>query len=213
MTSAEFVRSGEQRDRLSSRTVRTTGTVRFPQAAVTGRFQIVSAGDDRSRSDLDLGRLGTIRSALSSNRLWVEDNSGGEPMEIRGEMFEQVRLTGSPVIFGDWRRYYDSVSVLREDKFEGKPAYVVELRKKGLPNVTLGVDAQTGDVLVLTTTLILPGLGSVPSTTRFEDYRVVDGVRLPFRQVESNDQLGRTVYEVERVEFDVKVEKELFVLK
>jgi hypothetical protein len=41
----------------------------------------------------------------------------------------------------------------------------------------------------------------------------VDGVRLPFRQVESNEQLGRTVYEIERVEFDVKVEKDLFVLK
>jgi outer membrane lipoprotein-sorting protein len=103
--------------------------------------------------------------------------------------------------------------VLREDKLDSRPAYVVELRKKGLPNLTLGVDPQTGDVLVLTTTLILPGLGNVPSTTRFEDYRVVDGVRLPFRQVESNEQMGRTVYEVERVEFDVKVDDELFVLR
>jgi hypothetical protein len=173
----------------------------------------VSVGADRLRSDIDLGRLGTVRTALSGDRLWVEDNSGGKPMEIRGEMFEQTRLTGSPVIFGDWRRYYDSVSVLREDKFEGRPAYVVELRKKGLPNVTLGVDVQTGDVLVLTTTLIMPGLGSVPSTTRFEDYRVVDGVRLPFRHVESNEQLGRTVYDVERVEFDVEVGNDLFVLR
>jgi hypothetical protein len=143
----------------------------------------------------------------------VQDNSGGKPMEIRGEMFEQTRLISSPVIFGDWRRYYDSVSVVREDKFEGRPAYVVELRKKGLPNVTLGVDVQTGDVLVLTTTLILPGLGSVPSTTRFEDYRLVDGMRLPFRQVESNEQLGRTIYEVERVESDVKVDDGLFTLR
>jgi hypothetical protein len=205
--------SGEQRDRLYSKALRTTGIVRFPQAAIKGQFQIVSAGDGRLRSDLDLGRLGKIRSALNGDRLWVQDNSGGEPMEIRGEMLQQTRLTGSPVLFGDWRRYYDSVSVLREDKFEGKPAYVVELRKKGLPNVTLGVNAENGDLLVMTTTLLLPGLGSVPSTTRFEDYRVVEGVRLPFRQVESNEQLGRTVYEVERVEFDVEVEKELFVLK
>jgi hypothetical protein len=66
---------------------------------------------------------------------------------------------------------------------------------------------------VLTTTLILPGLGSVPSTTRFEDYRLVDGMRLPFRQVESNEQLGRTIYEVERVESDVKVDDGLFTLR
>ncbi len=55
--------------------------------------------------------------------------------------------------------------------------------------------------------------GNVPSTMRFEDYRLVNGVRLPFRQVDSNDQMGRTVYEVERVEFDVKVDDELFVLR
>jgi hypothetical protein len=41
----------------------------------------------------------------------------------------------------------------------------------------------------------------------------VDGVRLPFRQVESNEQLGRTVYDVERVEFDVKVDQNSFVLR
>jgi hypothetical protein len=214
-TVAELLALGSdgKRDRLSSRSLRTTGTVRFPQAAVKGQFWIVSVGADRLRTDIDLGRLGTVRTALSGDRLWVQDNSGGKPMEIRGEMFEQTRLIGSPVIFGDWRRYYDSVSVVREDKFEGRPAYVVELRKKGLPNVTLGVDVQSGDVLILTTTLILPGLGSVPSTTRFEDYRLVDGMRLPFRQVESNEQLGRTIYEVERVESDVKVDDGLFTLR
>ncbi|HET9385603.1 MAG TPA: hypothetical protein VFO67_10675, partial [Gemmatimonadales bacterium] len=65
----------------------------------------------------------------------------------------------------------------------------------------------------LTTTLVMPGLGPVPSTTRFEDYRLVDGVRLPFRQVESNEQLGRTVYEIEHVELDIEIENEQFVLR
>ena len=202
-----------QRDRLSTRTVRTTGTVRFPQAGVTGRFQIVSAGNDRSRTDLDLGRLGAIHSAVNRDRGWVDNSFGGEPTEIRGEMLEQMRLMHPSVLLGDWRRHYDSVAVLREDKLDGRPVYAVELRKKGLPNVTMGVDTETGDVLVLTTTLVLPGLGSVPSSTRFTDYRVVDGVRLPFRQVESNEQMGRTVYEVERVEFDVTVDDGLFVLR
>jgi hypothetical protein len=82
-----------------------------------------------------------------------------------------------------------------------------------LPAVTLRIDAETGDVLEFATALALSGVGSVPSTTRFEDYRVVDGVRLPFRQVESNEQNGRTVFEVERVEFDVKVDDELFALR
>jgi CubicO group peptidase (beta-lactamase class C family) len=203
--------SGGQRNRLSSRTSRTTGTVRFPQSAVKGTFEIVSAGDDRLRTDIDLGRLGAIRTALSGNRGWVD---GTELfMEIRGEMLEQMRLTHPSVLFGDWRRYYDSVAVLRESTLDGRRIVVVELRKKGLPNVTLGVDAETGDVLELATTLMTPGLGSLPSRTRFEDFRVVDGVRLSFRQVESNEQLGRTIYEVERVEFDVEVDDARFILR
>lgn len=205
------LRSDGQRDRQSARTVRTTGTVRFPQAAVTGRFQIVSAGDNRLRTDIDLGRLGTVRTALNGDRGGLD--SSELFMEIRGEMLEQMRLTHPAVLSGDWRRYYDSVAVLRENTLDGRPVYMVELRKKGLPNVTLGVDAKTGDVLALATTLVMPGLGSVPSATRFEDYRMVDGVRLSFRQVESNEQMGRTVYEVERVEFDVEVDNELFVLR
>jgi hypothetical protein len=204
--------SGGQRNRLSSRTVRTTGTVRFPQTAVRGHFQIVSAGDDRVRSDIDLDRLGTIRTALNRGRGWV-DSGFGEPTEIRGEMLEQIRLTQPSVLFGDWRRHYDSVAVLRENTLDGRKTYVVELRKNGMPNVTLGVDAETGDVLQLATTMLMPGLGSVPSATRFSDYRVVDGVRLPFRQVESNEQLGRTIYEIERVEFDVDADDALFVLR
>jgi hypothetical protein len=202
-----------QRDRLSTRTVRTSGTVRFPQGAVTGRFQILTAGTDRSRTDFDLGRLGAIRTALNRDRAWVDNSFGGEPTEIRGEMLEQMRLMHPSVVLGDWRRHYDSVAVLREDKIDGRPVYAVELRKKGLPNVTLAVDAETGDVLALATTLVLPGLGSVTSSTRFGDYRVVDGLRLPFRQVESNEQLGRTVYEVDRVEFDVEVDDDRFVLR
>ena len=203
-----------QRNPASARTIRTTGTVRFPQSAVSGRFQIVSAGDDRLRTDLDLGRLGTVRTALNGDRGWWQDNSlGAAPTEIRGGMLEQMRLTHPSVVFGDWRRHYDSVAVLRENELDGRRIYIVELRKQGLPNVTLQVDAETGDVLTLATTLLLPGLGGVPSTARFEDYRVVDGVRLPFRQVESNEQLGRTIYEVERIELDLEVDEALFTLR
>jgi hypothetical protein len=204
------LRASGQKDQQPGRTSRTTGTVRFPHAAVSGKFQIVLAGDDRLRTDIDLGRLGTVRTALNRDRGGID--TFDVFTEIRGEMLEQTRLNHPSVLFGDWRRYYDSATVLREDKIDGKPVYVVELRKKGLPNVTLRVDTKTGDLLVLTTTIVMTGLGSLPSTTRFEDYRVVDGVRLPFRQVESNEQMGRTIYEVERVEFDVEVNNELFTL-
>jgi CubicO group peptidase (beta-lactamase class C family) len=73
-----------QRD-WQSRTARVTGTIRFPNAGASGRFQIVSAGDDRSRSDIDLGRLGAIRTALNGDRGWM-DAFSVLFTEINGEM-------------------------------------------------------------------------------------------------------------------------------
>ena len=51
-------------------TMRATGTVRFPQSAVDGRFSSSSAGDDRLRSDLDLGSM-QIRTVLNQGRAWT----------------------------------------------------------------------------------------------------------------------------------------------
>jgi CubicO group peptidase (beta-lactamase class C family) len=203
---------GRQRDRLAGRTLRLTGTVRFPQAAVTGRVQTVTAGDDRLRTDIDLGRLGFLRTAINGNRGRV-DGLSLSFMDLDASLVEQTRLLQLRVLAGDWRRYFDSVAVLRRDLLNGTPIYVVELRKKGLPNVTLQVDAKTGDVLEWATALITPALGSLPTIARFEDYRDVDGMRLPFRQIESNDQTGRTVYQFETIEPDVQVDDAMFVLR
>ena len=50
-------------------------------------------------------------------------------------------------------------------------------------------------------------------TTMYSDYRNVGGMRVTHRYVESNDLIGRTVYEVERVEVGVKLAPEIFTLQ
>jgi hypothetical protein len=68
------------------------------------------------------------------------------------------------------------------------------------------VDAETGDVLRIDRIMILPGdIGRLPVTTTYGDFREVDGVRVPFRSVETNEQMGRTVFETLGVEHDVEL--------
>ena len=49
-------------------TMRMTGSVRFPQSGVEGRFSSSSAGDDRLRTDLDLDGSVQIRTVLNKGR-------------------------------------------------------------------------------------------------------------------------------------------------
>ena len=77
----------------------------------------------------------------------------------------------------------------------------------------VAVDAETGDVLQDRRTMSFAEAGAMPATTTYSDYRDVGGMRVPHRYVESNDQIGRTIYEVERVEVGVTLAPDIFTLQ
>jgi hypothetical protein len=62
-------------------TMRSTGTVRYPQAAAEGRFSQTTAGDGRLRSDLDLNGSMHIRTVLNQGRAW-QAMSGASSREL-----------------------------------------------------------------------------------------------------------------------------------
>ena len=193
-------------------TMRVTGTVRFPQSAVDGRFLSASAGDDRLRLDLDLDKSLQIRTVLNNGRASQAMNFAPS-MELAGKQLAQTRLGHPSVQFGDWRKYYDAVRVVRAGEFGGRKVYGIQLESAGLPPVRVAVDAETGDVLQTQQTMWSAVAGALPITTTYSDYREVDGMRLPHRYIESTEFLGRAIYQVERVEVGVTLAPEIFTLK
>ena len=133
-------------------TMRTTGSVRFPQSAVDGRFSSSTAGDDRLRTDLDLDGSVQIRTVLNQGRASAAV-SGAPSRELTGKQLAQTRLGHRSVLFGDWRKYYDAVRVVRAGEFGGRKVYGIQLESAGLPPVLVAVDAETGDVLQTQQTL------------------------------------------------------------
>jgi hypothetical protein len=193
------------------RSIRTSGRVRFPQSAVDGRYQALSAGDDRIRVDISLGQFGDIAVVVDGDRGWRASNLDHAPfLELDGVMLAQARHGHPSVLFGDWRRYFDEVRVVRAGDRAGRRVYYMRLSSKDLPPVSLAIDAETGDIVESQQTVVIPNVASLPMTTTYEDYRDVEGARLPFRSVESNEQTGRTIYEVERVEVNVAVKPDAF---
>lgn len=184
-------------------TMRTTGSVRFPQSGMQGRFSSSSAGDDQLRTDLDLDGSVQIRTVLNKGRAW-KAVGGGLSMELTGKPLAQARLGAA--LFGDWRKHYDGIRVVRTGVLGGRKVYGVQLESAGLPPVLVAVDAETGDVLETRQTMWSAEAGvaaAILLTTTYSDYREVGGMRVPHRYIASTDVAGRTIFQVERVEINV----------
>jgi len=189
--------------------MRTTGSIHFLQSAVHGRFSSSIAGDDRLRLDIDLDTSLQIRTVLNTGGASASV-SGASSRDLAGRELAQMRLDHPSVLFGDWRKYYDAVRVVRAGVLGGRKVYGIQLESAGLPPTLVAVDAETGDVLQERRTMSSAEAGAMQVTTTYSDYRDVGGVRVPHRYVASNDLIGRTIYEVERVEVGVTLAPDTF---
>ena len=65
-------------------------------------------------------------------------------------------------------------------------------------DATYIVDAETGDLVQVETALISPGMSvRLDRKTLFEDYREVEGIRIPFRIISTDAATGRIIMQVE----------------
>jgi hypothetical protein len=192
-------------------TYRITGTVRIPQSGVTGTFSMYIAGEDRYRVDSDYGKFGTIRRIINGDQTWTE--SSWEPAkELHGKLLEQARQSHPAANFGDLSDYVDTIRILRSEELDGQEVYVLRLQRGELPAAKVYVDSTTGDILKSVGFVVSEGGSAIPVTTRFEDYREVHGVRIPFRATSSNEATGSAISQYETVEINLDVGDEIFTM-
>jgi CubicO group peptidase (beta-lactamase class C family) len=188
-----------------------TGTINSVQSGVTGTVSVYVAGTDRFRVDSDYGRYGYSRTAVSDNQAWVE-SSFGPFDELHRRFLEQVERGHPAALIGDWSDFHDSIQLLRSDRLDEREVYVLRLERDDLPSQTIYVDATTGDVLKSLEVILSEGYIGIPVETLYEDYREVDGVSIPFRQISSNEQTGRTIIQFEAIETNLNIDDQFFIL-
>jgi len=169
------------------------------------------SGNERFRLDSDYGKYGYSRTAVNGDQAWVE-SSFGPFDELHGKLLEQMKRGHPLAEFSDWRDFYDSIQVLRSDMLDGQEVYVLNLERGNLPPVTIYIDAITGDTLKSEVVVLQEGGIGIPVTTRYEDYREVHGIRIPFRQISSNEMTGRMIYQLEKIEVNLDIDDGFFIL-
>lgn len=191
--------------------VRIKGLVRFVNAGLVGT-SVQWFDGKRVREDIDLGKFGWIHTAISSDH--GETQSHVTPIDaIEGRYLRTAWQIQMVLQTLDWREDFEKIQVLKRSEHEGTQVVLIRIKNPDAPGITLYVDPSNGDVLRFDTSMPVPGANmEIPITVYLEDYREIDGIRIPFKTTTENAESGRTVVEVEMFEARVSVCDALFTL-
>jgi hypothetical protein len=120
---------------------------------------------------------GPVMSGYNGTTGWMKNQRGQR--EMSGGQLAQMKRSAE--FLGDFmlRQLYPGMVVLGKEKIGEREAYVVASQVADNRMEKLYFDTETGlllRILAITQTVLAP----LPEQTDFEDYREVDGVKLPF---------------------------------
>jgi hypothetical protein len=188
-----------------------TASLWAAQSGVEGTMTVYASGLDRYRVDTDYGRFGKVSTVVDGDRAWT-DSTFTEFDELVGRQLEQVQVGHPSIGEGDLSDFYD-IDVLRRDELEGIPVIVIRMSYGSLPSTTAYLDASNGDIIRLHGTVLSTGDIRIPVTTAGEDFREIDGLRIPYMTTSSNEATGRTVLTIETFETGIDLPEDIFVLE
>ncbi|MBX3746491.1 MAG: hypothetical protein KF833_14380 [Verrucomicrobiae bacterium] len=163
-------------ERLRSRVMR--GQIEVTALGATGAFEIRSKAPDRQVSKIEFPVFGTLREGYDGTVAWAVVPLQGLRVKEKEELARVQRSTGFPreLSLG---KAYRRLEVKGAVDVGGKPAWLLEGHPaEGKPD-RLYFDRATG-LLVREETTVKTLVGEMTFQVDLGDYRVVDGVQVPF---------------------------------
>lgn len=152
---------------------------------------------------------GVTAYAQAPNKRYVEMTFGEQKVErgTDGDVFWELSPRGASIKEGEereiqirrsrfnsllyWRENYEKVETIGKVDVDGRSCYEVELTPKVGARETVYFDRKTGLPVKMETSEQTPA-GNVAVESFQEDYREVDGVKLPFKTVQKIAVMGQT---------------------
>lgn len=132
-----------------------------------------------------------------------------------GKRLEDIRMGSDFYALLDWKSKYKSVKIERTAKCgDSEECYVVAFEpEKGSKftefySTTTFMLKQRNGVITSSTSSV-----EIPYSVKFEDYRDVDGLKLPFKQIVTNPAQGEITTVVKSIKHNVPIEDSLFKSK
>ncbi len=128
-----------------------------------------------------------------------------------GKRLEDVRLAADLYSMLDLKSKYKSIELKRMAKCGTEDCFAVEFIPEKGSKFTEFYSTKSYLLLRREGTLPLPGTNiELPYTVRYEDYRDVDGVKLPFKTINHNAANGSVISTLTSVKHNVAIDDKIF---
>jgi len=166
------------------------------QAGIHGSAVFSASNDGRYYSEVTFGEFGEAESVMTSEGGWTR--SDFEPFDEYSMSDRQEALEGAAyaIVLGDMRQHYDEIYLDRETEFEGTQYWVLKATYADRPEASFYVNQETGLIDRFDYAVVFSGGGSLPIEAYLKDYRMIDGVQVPFTLEVVNQASGRVIQEI-----------------
>jgi hypothetical protein len=154
--------------------------------------------------------VGTFRFGKKGDVVWGQDPVFGL-RQLSGQEAEQAKREASSLMLAaHWKQFFTKAETVGTRTVENDIVFDVKLTAQSGSEVVLGISGDTGLIRSQTSDLVSP-VGTQKTTIWFDDYREVDGIKLPFR---SRSEMGALELEsvTDAVEFNVEVDTSTFAM-
>ncbi len=192
---------------VTSRVVK--ASFEIPDTGVGGTTEIYAKAPNKYLTIIGgPGGLST-RSAFNGSEAWSKEPTG-ELREIDGAELEGIKRDAYFYRELDFRELYADLSVRGKEKLKGRDVIVLEATLPEGGSDLFYFDAETG-LLVRGDITRDSQQGALTSETYFEDYREVDGIRMPFT-IRQSSSIVSIVIRVREVRHNVQIKDSIFDL-
>lgn len=203
-------------DKIKTRSMSGTITLITPVGDIPGSIEILNARPNKARTLIkaDLSSVGagplTIDQRFDGQNGYVVDTLQGN-REMTGNQLDNMRNAGFPHAFLNYKDVGFSVKLQGKEKLGKGEAYVLIFEPATGSTIRQYIDAQTMLPVQFSLTVNVPQVGGdIEQTTTVEDYREVDGIKMPFKLSSSSSVQSFTVT-LDKVVHNVEVDEKLFV--
>jgi len=193
-------------DKIKSRTA--TGTVTTANGQ-SGTYELAQIGD-KALETITTPRA-NIRLALNSATAW--ESNGPNVRELAGAELTRLRNTYQLFSFLKLKEQYTRLRPGGREKIGDRDAYVVTASRSETEVERLSFDVETG-LLLRRITYMRTMIGIIPQQWDFEDYRDVDGVKMPFTIKVSSVDAGNpfVVRKLTEIKLNTPIDDSKFVM-
>jgi CubicO group peptidase (beta-lactamase class C family) len=204
---------GGEENLLKHKSSITTIEMDLENQGVLAKGTIKARAPNMTASDLTFTALDK---QIGSVRSYFDGNGGSEIISFastepyNGKRLEDLKAEADFYNVLNWTKNYQ-ITFKRMGKVGDEDVYIIEKkREKGTSTVDY---ISTKSFLVLRRDSVIPNETSgieLPQTEMFSDYRNVEGVMIPFKQVSNNIANGDIVVRVIDVKFDMEIPDSVF---